>query len=105
MADMEARSPRPLVLIAGMQENKDAAGYFANFEGIAQCVIAVTASHDSAAPAQKIAAAAQQAGLTAHISDQITDGIRAACAGAQTTPRILICGSLYLAGDVLRENG
>ena len=105
MADMEARSPRPLVLIAGMQENKDAAGYFANFEGIAQCVIAVTASHDSAAPAQKIAAAAQQAGLTAHISDQITDGIRAACAGTQTTPRILICGSLYLAGDVLRENG
>ena len=105
MADMEARSPRPLVLIAGMQENKDAAGYFANFEGIAQCVIAVTANHDSAAPAQKIAAAAQQAGLTAHISDQITDGIRAACAGAQTTPRILICGSLYLAGDVLRENG
>ena len=105
MADMEARSPRPLVLIAGMQENKDAAGYFANFEGIAQCVIAVTASHDSAAPAQKIAAAAQQAGLTAHISDQITDGIRAACAGAQTTPRILICGSLYLAGDVLREHG
>ena len=105
MADMEARSPRPLVLIAGMQENKDAAGYFANFEGIAQCVIAVTANHDSAAPAQKIAAAAQLAGLTAHISDQITDGIRAACAGAQTTPRILICGSLYLAGDVLRENG
>ena len=105
MADMEARSPRPLVLIAGMQENKDAAGYFANFEGIAQCVIAVTASHDSAAPAQKIAAAAQQVGLTAHISDQITDGIRAACVGAQTTPRILICGSLYLAGDVLRENG
>ena len=105
MADMEARSPRPLVLIAGMQENKDAAGYFANFEGIAQCVIAVTANHDSAAPAQKIAAAAQQAGLTAHISDQITDGIRAACAGTQTTPRILICGSLYLAGDVLRENG
>ena len=105
MADMEARSPRPLVLIAGMQENKDAAGYFANFEGIAQCVIAVTANHDSAAPVQKIAAAAQQAGLTAHISDQITDGIRAACVGAQTTPRILICGSLYLAGDVLRENG
>ena len=105
MADMEARSPRPLVLIAGMQENKDAAGYFANFDGIAQCVIAVTANHDSAAPAQKIAAAAQQAGLTAYISDQITDGIRAACVGAQTTPRILICGSLYLAGDVLRENG
>lgn len=104
MADMEARAPRPLVLITGMQDNKDAAGYFANFEGIARCVIAVKAEHDSAAAAQKIAAAAKKAGLNAHTSNQVSDGVRAACAATDTAPRLLICGSLYLAGDVLRDN-
>ncbi len=104
MADLETRAPKPLVLIAGMQENKDAAGYFASFEGIARRVIAVRADHDSAADAQKVADAAAQAGLKTCTGETLLDAVRLACAETETAPRILICGSLYLAGDVLREN-
>ena len=104
MADMEARAPRPLVLIAGMQTNKDAAGYFANFAGIVRRVIAVSADHDSAAPAQEIATAAAKAGLQALAGDTVVEAVRMACTETEIAPRILICGSLYLAGEVLRDN-
>ncbi len=104
MADREARAPRPLILIAGMQANKDARGYFANFEGIAQRALITAADHEGAAPAEEIAAAAIDAGLNAEAFATLTDAVRAACATDEAPPRILICGSLYLAGEVLRDN-
>ncbi|RMF10535.1 MAG: bifunctional folylpolyglutamate synthase/dihydrofolate synthase, partial [Alphaproteobacteria bacterium] len=41
MADLEERQPRPLHLICGMMENKDAAGFFAQFEGLAEWVACI----------------------------------------------------------------
>ncbi len=104
MADMEARSPRPLILIAGMQANKNARGFFANFEGVAQRALIIAADSDGAAAAADVAAAAIDAGLNASAFGSIENAVRAACANEGGAPRILICGSLYLAGEVLREN-
>lgn len=105
MADLEARSPRPLVLIAGMQANKDAAGYFAPFAGVANAVYTVAADHEGVAPASDVAAAAQSAGFAAKVCATLEEAIKRACAyKTNEPPRLLICGSLYLAGEVLKEN-
>lgn len=104
MADLEDKAPRPLVLIAGMQENKDREGFFAAFAGIAAEVLAVAADHKGAAPAPAIARSARQAGIPARAFDSLGEAARAA--GEHGAPlRALICGSLYLAGQALRENG
>lgn len=107
MADLEERVARPLVLIAGMLNTKDPIGFFEAFGGLARRVYTVPiresgAGHD----AQTLAGAARTAGLTA----MATAGVEEALAHLRDTwsgpaPRILICGSLYLAGEVLADNG
>lgn len=105
IADLEARAPRPLTLIAGMQANKDAIGYFENYAGLAKKVFAVAADHDGVASPQEVMDAASAAGLNAQISPSIEDAITNILAEHENEPpRILICGSLYLAGEVLKEN-
>lgn len=104
MADVEARSPRPLVLIAGMQANKNAQGYFENFAGVAQRALIVAANSDAAANTADLTAAARDAGLNARPYGSVEEALRAACAFEGGAPRILICGSLYLVGEFLRDN-
>ncbi|MBB5517499.1 bifunctional folylpolyglutamate synthase/dihydrofolate synthase [Amphiplicatus metriothermophilus] len=105
MADMEEKAPRPLVLIAGMQANKDQEGFFAAFAGVASAVFTVRADHDGAAPPEDVAAAAERAGLPARPCASIEEALRLAVGESRAPARLLICGSLYLAGEVLRENG
>lgn len=106
MADLETRKARPLIMISGMQTNKDASGYFAQFVGLAAEVFCIAADQDSALPAADLAQAAQRAGLKARVGTRIENAVRQACADNKNEPpRILISGSLYLAGEVLRENG
>ena len=49
-------------------------------------------------------AAATRAGIAAQTAPDVISALRDICA---TTPnaRVLICGSLYLAGEILKENG
>jgi dihydrofolate synthase/folylpolyglutamate synthase len=51
-----------------------------------------------------LAGAARAAGLDATVADAVEPAVRA-IAAEDPGARILICGSLYLAGDVLRSNG
>jgi len=103
MTEMEERSPRRLVLITGMQDEKDAEGYFAAFADVASHVFTVKANIDGAAPADAIAAAAERASLPASPSRSVDDAMRLACRNGGGL-RILICGSLYLAGEILRHH-
>ncbi len=105
MGVMEERSPRRLVLIVGMQDNKDASGFLAAFEGAAAHVFAVKASHRSAAPAETIAAAAESTGIPASVCQSTEEAVRLACRSEERAPRVLICGSLYLAGEILAGHG
>jgi dihydrofolate synthase/folylpolyglutamate synthase len=54
--------------------------------------------------AEQTREAARAAGIDAGTAPSVLDAVRA-IAGRDPRARILICGSLYLAGSVLRENG
>nr|WP_244639650.1 folylpolyglutamate synthase/dihydrofolate synthase family protein [Aureimonas endophytica] len=108
IADMEERVPRPLVLVAGMLSTKDPVGFFAPFAGIARRVLTVPIQSSDAglAPAD-LAEAARRAGLAAEpVAEGVEAAIRRACEGLEgAPPRLLVCGSLYLAGEVLALSG
>ncbi len=110
IADLEERNPRPLYLICGMLQSKDAHNFFIAFRGLAKSVTTVTIPGDATSQgAGQLYDAAQLAGLDAYPAPSIEDAIlqiegRSALASDKTPPRILMCGSLHLAGAVLREN-
>jgi dihydrofolate synthase/folylpolyglutamate synthase len=107
LADLEERVSRPLVLIVGMLSNKDAEGFLRNFTGLARRLIAVPiASAVSGVLAEQLAATARGIGLPATSRDDLREALDAVRKlDLDPPPRILITGSLYLAGEVLRENG
>jgi dihydrofolate synthase/folylpolyglutamate synthase len=106
LADLEERVPRPLVLIVGMLSTKDSAGFLKNFSGLARKVIAVPIHQDKTIPAGSLAEIAAGVGIPAFARDSVESAIAAAGKlDLQPAPRILITGSLYLAGEVLAANG
>lgn len=107
LGDLEERVPRPLVVIAGMMGNKDAAGFLANFSGLTRHIIAVPVpGNDNAMPPQTLADAARLLGMRVDIADGVEAALKSTAKLAyEAPPRILITGSLYLAGHVLAVNG
>jgi dihydrofolate synthase/folylpolyglutamate synthase len=100
LGDLAARDGRPVALISGLLANKDATGFFTPFAPLKPQVFTVTFEGHAAAPAAQTAAAAELAGLRAHACDGVEDALAKALA-LSPTPHVLICGSLYLAGEVL----
>ncbi len=107
MADQSERSDAPLVLIAGMLGTKDSAAFFKNFSGLAREVIAVPISGQIAArPAEEVASIAGSVGLTTSTAASVESALASLHNYVwDRPPRVLICGSLYLAGEVLAANG
>jgi dihydrofolate synthase / folylpolyglutamate synthase len=105
-ARMEERRPAPLHLIVGMLDTKDPVAFLRQFEGLARKVIAVPIPDAPATlPAERTAEAARAAGLRAEIAPDVERALRAVAAEGGPAPRVLICGSLYLAGSILRGLG
>ncbi|UAL10469.1 bifunctional folylpolyglutamate synthase/dihydrofolate synthase [Caulobacter segnis] len=100
VADLAARDGRPVALISGLLANKDAPGFFGPFRGVATKVFTVTFEGHAAASAAETAASAELAGLRAAACDSVEDALGRALQ-LEPTPHVLICGSLYLAGEVL----
>lgn len=108
MADLEDRVERPLFLIAGMLTTKDPAGFFAPFEGLVRHVFTVPIpGSDASRDPEDLAVAARSCGLSAEPIESPLAALRLLAERwtLERAPRILICGSLYLAGDVLATNG
>jgi dihydrofolate synthase/folylpolyglutamate synthase len=107
LADLEERVSRPLVLVVGMLSTKDAAGFLGNFTGLARHVLAVPiAGQVNSVPPEVIAEIAHAAGIPASSRAGIEDALKAVGRlGLDPPPRVLITGSLYLAGHVLAANG
>ena len=107
LADLEERVSRPLVLIVGMLANKDCEGFLGNFTGLARRMIAVPVpGAEKGMSAEAVADTARAIGLPATSRDNLIEALEAARKlDLDPPPRILITGSLYLAGEVLRENG
>ena len=96
--------PRRLHLVCGMLNTKDVEGFLRPLAGEAVDLAAVTIPGEAATlPAEATAAAARAVGLPAAPAAGVAEAV---AAGARDPgARILICGSLYLAGQVLRANG
>ncbi|HTT96874.1 MAG TPA: folylpolyglutamate synthase/dihydrofolate synthase family protein [Rhizomicrobium sp.] len=110
MADLEDRGERPLYLICGMLRTKDALGFLQPFRGLARHVATVTIPGEPMSlGAGELYDRARGAGLDAAPAEDIEDAMLQLAAwtrahSKEPPPRILICGSLYLAGVVLSEN-
>ena len=107
MGELSARHDAPLVLVCGVLATKDVRAFLAHFTDLANRVVAVPVSgdHYGRTPAD-VAGAARDLGLFASEAPTIEDALRQiALAHWRTPPRILICGSLYLAGAALTLNG
>ena len=98
LAERQARAPRPLALICGMLGNKDAGGFFDALKGSGAAVFTVGFDGAAAEP-QALAAVARGHGLAATPAGSAAEALDMALRlGAG---RVVICGSLYLAGEVL----
>lgn len=107
LGDLEERVSRPLVVIAGMMANKDATGFLANFAGQTRHIIAVKIpGRDGVMAPDALADAARSLGMRVETAPSVAAALQSLTRLAyEVPPRILIAGSLYLAGHVLAENG
>jgi dihydrofolate synthase/folylpolyglutamate synthase len=107
LGDLEERVSRPLVVVVGMMGNKDAGGFLANFAGQTRHIIAVKIpDQDNAMPPDVLADSARHLGMRVETAASVEAALGAIARLAyDVPPRILITGSLYLAGHVLAENG
>lgn len=104
-ATLRAMPPRPTFLICGMLNTKDVGGYMRPLAAVADGLTAVAIPGEAnTLPAEVTAEAAADAGLPATVAPDVATAV-ADLAAAHPGARLLICGSLYLAGRVLRQNG
>jgi dihydrofolate synthase/folylpolyglutamate synthase len=107
LGDLEERVSRPLVVIVGMMANKDAGAFLANFAGLTRHIMAVQIpDRENAMPPERLADAARALGMRVENAASVEAALHALSRLAyEVPPRILITGSLYLAGHVLAVNG
>ena len=95
-----------LHLVIGMLANKDIDAFLAPFAGIVGHIHALPVPGHDHHPAERFAAIADQwgIGITAHDGPRAAIQAIAASLPFRTSPKLLIGGSLYLAGQILRLN-
>lgn len=107
-AEIEDRDPRPLILISGLLTTKDPAGFFRPFAGLVRhaMTVPVPGSEASFNP-ERLAEIAMQVEVPARAYPDVRTALSSLRGrfDEKQPPRILICGSLYLAGSILAENG
>ena len=95
---------RPTHLICGMLNTKDVRGYLAPLADVADSLTALSIPGEAnTLPATETAKAARDAGLSASAASDANSAL-SAILDHSPHARVLICGSLYLAGAILREN-
>ena len=106
IADFEEKRPRPLHLIVGMMAGKDVRGFLQKFHGLASQVIAVPIpDEEGAMRPDDLADLAVEMGFEADRASSLSEALQMSASGRHEAARILICGSLYLAGHVLGASG
>jgi dihydrofolate synthase/folylpolyglutamate synthase len=103
-ATLDGLPERPTHLVCGMLDTKDITGYMTPLARHAEGLTAIAIPGEAATlPAETTARAAAQAGMAATTAPDLDSALQAIIA-ERPGARILICGSLYLAGHVLRAN-
>ncbi len=104
-ATLARMARRPTYAICGMLNTKDVRGYMRPLADQLAALYAVSIPGEkNTLPAEETKAAAADAGIEAQAAGSVALALAAICA-QDPTARVLICGSLYLAGSILRENG
>ena len=106
LGDLEERSPKPVYLIVAMMAQKDAAGFLAPFRGIVKGIRTVTIpGEQNAMSAAALCGQAVALGFTAGPAASVASAVAEIETDWPGPKRIVICGSLYLAGHVLGQAG
>lgn len=106
LADVLSKLPkRPTHLICGMLNTKDVTGYMAPLAPQVTSLTAISIPDEvNTLSAEDTEAAARDVGIKACTAESTQAALKAILA-EEPDARVLICGSLYLAGHILRENG
>ena len=106
LAELDERVPRPVHLICGMMETKDAHAFIAPFKGLVERVYTVPIPDEpNAFDAESLAEIAKAEGFDVVATASVPDALTRSQAALDGPGRVLICGSLYLAGHVLKLHG
>lgn len=102
LGDLEERSPKPLHMVLGMMGQKDAEGFLAPFRGLVRGIVTVPipGAHEAPKSPGELAELATALGFSARAATGVEAAL-ALIAQERGPRRVLICGSLYLAGHVL----
>jgi len=95
------------VIVAGMLATKDHVNFLRHFSGLALRLYAIPIPRqEKSLQAAEIVKAAQEIGIPAEAASSIEEALASiGRLSLDPAPRILIAGSLYLAGEILKENG
>lgn len=96
---------RPTTAIVGMLANKDAAAYLAALSGAVDRVVAVNIPGEACHSAETLAEIARSCGIAADAMALPATAITAMLPALRPGDRLLICGSLYMAGQILDDIG
>ncbi len=106
LAELDERLPRPVHLIYGMMETKDAHAFIAPFKGLVERIYTVPIPDElNAFSAEALAEIARAEGFEVLPAASVPDALMRSQASLNGPGRVLICGSLYLAGHVLKLHG
>ena len=106
LAELDERVPRPVHLIYGMMETKDAHAFIAPFKGLVERVFTVPIPDElNAFDAESLAEITRAEGFDVTAAASVPDALLKSQVALEEPGRVLICGSLYLAGHVLRLHG
>ena len=97
--------PRPLGLVVGMLESKDPAAFLKPLAPLADRIVAVPipGTEASLAPNDLVDRALAAGFTDAAVAESLAEAVSQAAGGTEAA-RVLVCGSLYLAGVVLQDN-
>jgi dihydrofolate synthase / folylpolyglutamate synthase len=103
LATFEEKAPKPVYLVVGMMGQKDALGFLAPFRGLVRGIytVPIPGAYEAPHSQENLAEVARSAGLQAVDRVGVVKALKAIAALPKGPKRVLICGSLYLAGHVL----
>jgi dihydrofolate synthase / folylpolyglutamate synthase len=106
LADLDERVPSPIHLIVGMLSTKDAGGFLRHFQGLTQLTATIgIPDHADSYRAEDLAAIAVKEGIAADPAASLEAAFAQSNRAAPGPVRIMVTGSLYLAGRVLEVHG
>jgi dihydrofolate synthase/folylpolyglutamate synthase len=105
LADLEERVPCPVHLIVGMLNSKDAGGFLRHFQGLPELTATIRIpGQPNAYGAEDLAAIAYREGIAANPAASLEAAFAKSRNQARGPVRIMVTGSLYLAGQVLEAH-